>query len=148
MDAHLALNHLPSIGALGALLLLGWGVARRSTPPTLVAFAAMVLVALVGIVVYGTGSAGVSAALAGDRVMDLVERHRSCANAAMVGMMATAATAMAGLFVWYTTRRYPRFAAIATLLIGIAAAALVLRTAALGMEMRAAMVVPAALARP
>lgn len=52
---HLALNHLPVMGALFSLLLLGWGLIRRSTEIQKVALVAVLLTGLSSVPVYLTG---------------------------------------------------------------------------------------------
>ena len=102
------LGHVPAIGAAGALLFLAWGLIRRSIDVTLCALVAFVIVGLIAIPVF------------------LNANHRDSAVAAMIGLEAAAGVALASLFCWYTTRRYPAFSAAAALVLGIAASVLVL----------------------
>lgn len=104
-------RHVPVIGGCGALLFLSWGVLRRNLDITLAALSAFVVVGLVAVPVF----------LQSDR--------RDAAIAAMVGLEAAAAVALAALFVWFTTRRYPTFPATAALILGILAGVLVVRVA-------------------
>lgn len=126
LHVHLFLNDVPLIGAVGSLLLLAWGLGRRSTDVTLAALTALVLVGALGVVVFVTGRD-----LPNDGGM-LVTRHREAATAAVVALVAAAAVAAAAVFAWRTTRRYPTFAAGAALAIGIAASVLLVRAASLG----------------
>lgn len=129
--AHLFLNHIPVIGGIGALLLLAWGLYRRSNDVTLAALVAFVFVGLGGVLAFATGNVGES--LAQDAATKaLIHEHNDAAIAALVGLEATAGVAVCALFIWKTTRRYPLFAAVATLLLGIAASVLVVRAASLG----------------
>lgn len=123
---HLFLNDVPLIGAVGSLLLLAWGLGRRSTDVTLAALSALVIVGLVAVPVFITGTD-----LPHER-NELVLRHRDAAIAALVGLEAAAAIAISALFAWRTTRRYPIFAAAAALAIGCAASVLLVRAATLG----------------
>ncbi|MCX7925759.1 MAG: hypothetical protein N2554_08120 [Fimbriimonadales bacterium] len=52
---HLMLNHLPVMGALFTLLLLSWGLIRRSTEIQKVALVAVLLTGLSSVPVYLTG---------------------------------------------------------------------------------------------
>ncbi|MCS6918752.1 MAG: hypothetical protein NZM28_03190 [Fimbriimonadales bacterium] len=52
---HLMLNHLPVMGALFCLLLLGWGLIRRSAEIQKVALVAVLLTGLSSVPVYLTG---------------------------------------------------------------------------------------------
>ena len=54
---HLLLNHIPILGSAFALVLLGWGLLRRSEPIARVGLATLVLAALFAIPTYLTGGA-------------------------------------------------------------------------------------------
>lgn len=137
VQIHLFLNHVPLVGGIGALLLLGWGILRRSTDVTVAALVAVVLVALFAIPAFLTGqSAEVRIAKLDATAEPIIEKHEEAALAGMIGIEATAAIALAALFVWRTTRRYPTFGAIAVLVVGIAAAVLIVRAASLGGQIR------------
>lgn len=137
IQVHLALHHVPSVGAVSALILLGWGLYRRSSDLTIAALWAFVVVALVAIPVYLSGG-GIGARIAALPQVspDLIVHHRESAMAAMIGIESAAATAMAALFAWRSSRRFPGFAATATFVVGIVATILVLRTASLGGRIR------------
>jgi hypothetical protein len=134
---HLFLNHVPVVGGVGALVLLAWGLVRRSIDVTVIGLVALVVVALITVPVFLTGDdaeelverlPGVS--------MEIAERHEDAALSAIIGIEATAAIALAALFVWRTTRRYPMFPTVAALVVGIAACVLIVRAAALGGQIR------------
>lgn len=134
---HLFLNHVPVVGGIGALLLLAWGLLRRSTDVTLAALVALVAVGVITVPVFLTGTA------ARDRIEHLpgmtaerLDHHEEEAIAAIVGLEAAAAIAFAALFAWCTTRRYPMFPAVAALVVGIAASLLILRAASSGGKIR------------
>lgn len=137
LHIHLFLNHLPVIGGIGALLLLSWGLWRRSAAWTNAALGSLVIVGLIAIPVFLTGS---HAAERVERVAgvpaDVAGLHRDAVVAALVGLEATAAIAFAALFAWRTTRRYPMFPAVAALVVGIAAAVLLVRAASLCGQIR------------
>jgi uncharacterized membrane protein len=143
---HLFLNHIPLVGGMGALMLLSWGIARRSADVTNAALVAVIVVAAAAVPIFITGNqAGED--LAAALPHGLLEQHRDAAIASMVGLAAGAAIAAAALFCWATTKRYPLFAAVATLMVGIAATLLVARTAALGGQLRHVELRPAIEAR-
>ncbi len=129
--AHLFLNHIAVIGGVGALLLLAWGLYRRSTDVTIAALVAFLIVGLGGLFAFVTGNAA-DTRFRDDATKALIHEHKDAAITALVGLEAAAAVAACALFVWKTTRRYPMFAAVATLLLGIAASILVIRAASLG----------------
>lgn len=137
VQIHLFLNHVPLVGGIGALLFLSWGILRRSTDVTVAALVAIVLVALFAIPAFVTGqSAEVRVARLEVTAQEFVEKHEEAALAGMIGLEATAMIALAALFVWRSTRRYPTFGAIAVLLVGIFAAVLIVRAASLGGQIR------------
>jgi prepilin signal peptidase PulO-like enzyme (type II secretory pathway) len=146
VEVHLLLHHVPSVGVVMALAFLGWGLRRRSCDVTIAALFSLVVVALVAVPVYvsGIGMAAGDARL--PVPLELVERHRASAMAAMIGIVATAATAVAALVMWRNTRRLPSFPATATLLVGLAAAVLILRTSNLGSRIRHSELAPPAAA--
>lgn len=137
LHLHLFLNHVPVIGGIGALLFLAWGLVRQNNDVTSAAMVALVAVALIAIPVFLTGEE------AEERIeslpgvsMEIAKHHQQAALAAMVGLEAAGAIALTGLLAWWKTRRYPMFPAAAALLVGIAAAVLLVRAAALGGQIR------------
>lgn len=96
---------------IGALVLLGWGLLRHSLDVTLASLTGIVGAGVIAIPLYLNGPRG------------------DAAVAAIIALESAAGVALAGLFVWRTTRRYPLFPAAATLVIGLAASILVVRAA-------------------
>lgn len=107
------LGQVPAIGGGASLFLLAWGVCRRSLWVTLAALSGLVGVGLIAVPVF------------------LSAERRDAAIAAMIGLEAVAVVALASLFCWYTTRRYPAFSAIAALVLGLLASVLVVRATAM-----------------
>ena len=105
------LQHVPCIAMIGALLFLSWGLIRHSLDITVASLTAMVITGVVAIPLYFNGPRG------------------DAAVAAIFALEAAAGVAVAALFVWRTTRRYPMFSAAAALVIGVAASILVVRAA-------------------
>ena len=129
--AHEFLNHIPVIGGIGALLLLAWGLCRRSEDVTLAALSAFVVVGLMGVVAFATG-VRVPLNASDPATTTLLHEHHDAAMAALVGLGAASMVAVCALILWFTSRRYPTYAAVATLIVGLAATILVVRAAALG----------------
>lgn len=129
--AHVFFNHVPVVGGIGALLLLAWGIFRRSQDVTVAALVGFVLAGAAGMFAFATGTRA-EAAMGDAATMLLVQQHKDAAIAALFGLGAASAVAACALFLWITTRRYPMYAAVATLLIGLAASILVVRAATLG----------------
>lgn len=95
---HLALNHLPVMGTLFSMLLLGWGLIRRSAEIQKVALVAILLTGLSSIPVYLTGGSAehVVEPLAGVDELAL-EAHESMGQFALwsgVGLAVIAAVAL------------------------------------------------------
>lgn len=136
MDAlrlHLLLNHVPVVGTIGALLLLAAGLLRRSRDITMAALVALVLTGLVAVPVFMTGSSAEQNIVGRT---DQIQHHKDAAVAALVSLESSAAVALCAVLVCIATRRFPMFAAVAALILGIAAAVLVVRASALGAEIR------------
>lgn len=95
---HLMLNHLPVMGALFSLLLLGWGLIRRSAEIQKVALVAVLLVGLSSVPVYLTGEPAehvVEEWVGVDKAA--LEAHESMGKIALwcgVGLAAVAAIAL------------------------------------------------------
>jgi uncharacterized membrane protein len=137
LHMHMLLNHVPVIGGVAALLLLAWGLLRCSIQVTLAALIGLVIVGLVAIPVFLTGSIGEERFETLPQLSrELVQRHQDAAVAATVGLISAAAIAVAALIGWRSTRKLPRFAATAALIIGTAALVLAVRTATLGGQIR------------
>jgi hypothetical protein len=97
---HLVLNHAPLFGVLAGIVLLLWGLLRRSYEVRLASYAAFILSALAAIGVYITGGAAESLIedLAGI-TESAIERHEDIAKIAMVAISATGALAAVAFFV-------------------------------------------------
>jgi len=120
---HLALNHVPVIGLLIALLLLAVATLRRSAELTRVSYALLVLLAATTVVVYLTGEPaeelvenlpGFSEAL--------VEEHEEVALIATIGMGVLGLVALVGLIrfrpPWIAPAWYGRGVLLLALLMG------------------------------
>lgn len=129
---HMVLNHTPAVCAVGALLLLAWGLLRQNHRIAAVALFALAVTGLLAIPVYVAGTRAAEAIGGGPEL----ERHRESAVAALIGLEAAAATAIAALIAGRSRRKFPVFQAAATLIIGLAALALLIRAASLGGEVR------------
>ena len=134
---HLALNHVPVVGVPIALLLLGFGITRRSRELTRTSFWLVAGLALVTLLVYLTGEpaeelveglAGVSE--------PVLERHEQAALAAMVATAVLGIAAAIGLIGSRGGRRGPRRYATAVLLLALLASGVLTWTANLGGQIR------------
>ncbi len=135
--AHLIINHLPVMGAVFALLLLIWGMARKSEEVRQAALWSMVLTGLAAGAAYLTGS------YAGDLVENLpgvsavrISTHEDAALLALIAAIAAGVLALAGLWLARRGRSIPRWCVLGCLVLGLATGALMARAANYGGEIR------------
>jgi hypothetical protein len=139
MDAlylHLLLNHIPVIGTIGALLLLGAAFVTRSRDLAVAGLVAVVMVALATIPVYLTGEPAEERVehLAGfDH--DAIHEHEDAADYAIFFMEVSGAVALIPLAM---SRRRPvsRAWIAITMLITLFSLSVIARTAYLGGKIR------------
>jgi uncharacterized membrane protein len=129
---HLVLNHIPVLGTVFGLTLLGYAVIRRDDTLKKAALGAFVAIALLALPVYFTGepaeelvegAAGIS--------KTAIEAHEQSALISLVGVELLGIIALIGLV---AARRRPVSATVGgvTLIVSLATAALMARTANLG----------------
>lgn len=133
---HLMLNHLPVLGTIFGLLLLGWAVLRRNEALQRVALGTFVLSALAAVLVYLTGES------AEELVEDLagtaeqaIEPHEQAALVALIAVEALGALALTTL-VLFRKRGVPRPLVGAALVCALATAGWMAQTANLGGRIR------------
>ena len=130
---HLVTNHIPVIGSYAALLVLAWGLARKSDE--------VVRVGLLGFVVVGLAAAGVQ--LTGEGAEEVVERlatvthdsieeHEEAALFSTIVLGVAGALGLLALFLSHRRGGPARALTLATLVAGALGAAVVTRTAVLG----------------
>jgi len=134
---HLMINHFPVVGVLGALLVFGYGLARKNDEVKLLGLGSFVLVALSSIAVYLTGGA------AEDAVKNLpgvtesyIGTHEEMALLAFVLMELLGVVALGGLFLFRKSRAFPKWYTPLVLAMALAAAGVVGLTANLGGQIR------------
>ena len=136
VEIHLALNHVPVVGFAGVLAILIWGMFRRSEDVQRLALAACVAVALLTIPVYRTGEPAEDVAEKLPGVThEVIEAHEEAAEPAFIAASICGGAALLGLVLWRNPARRA-FAVRATLVLCIAAAVLIGRTALLGGQIR------------
>jgi uncharacterized membrane protein len=130
---HLMLNHVPVLGSIFALLLLGAALVRKSIELQKVGLVVLVLVAVAALPVYFTGEPaeevvehypGVSEAM--------IEQHQDAAKLATVGIEVVGLIALSGLWFSRRSRANPRPFVTASLILGLVVAGLMLWVANLG----------------
>lgn len=133
VKTHLAVNHFSVIGAPFLILFLGWALARRQEAAQRAALWWIVLFSALSIALKFTGDFAAeqaAARLEGDTA--LVSRHEESADQATTAVFVFGVAAAAGLFAARRGRPVPKWAALATLLAGLATGAMMARTANLG----------------
>jgi len=133
---HLMLNHLPVLGTIFGLLLLGWAALRRSEALQRVALAAFVLTGLAAIPVFLTGEPAeeVVEHLAGT-AEQAIEAHEEAALVALIAVEALAAMALSTLLL-FRKRGIPRPLVGGALVCALATAGWMAQTANLGGRIR------------
>lgn len=142
--AHLLVNHAPIIGTFLAVVLLAWGLLRRSHD---VVRAALVLAAVLGPVTWAAVESGEGAEEQQERAAwfsePIVSEHEEQGEAALVGSLVFAGLAVVGLWLGRGGRESPRWRLGVVLLAGLVAFALLARTGLSGGVIRHEEVRPA-----
>lgn len=134
---HLALNHVPVIGVVFAVLLLGYALLRNSREVIRTGLVALVFVAVIAIPVFLTGEPaeeiaenlpGVSEAIIG--------QHESFAKYALGAAIFSGVAAFVSLMFSFWNERLSNWLAAATLLLALVTGALMLAAANLGGQIR------------
>ena len=135
---HLMLNHVPVIGVIAGLIILAWGIFRRSEEVKTVGLLALIVTAVIALPVYLTGEpaeeiveklAGVSESV--------IEWHEHSATLSLIFVMVTGGLALVSLVL--RRLRFPGIATAAiaaTLLLSAGTSILMARTANLGGQIR------------
>lgn len=130
---HLVLNHLPVVGSIAAVLLLGWAWIRNLDELKRVALGALVLVALSAIPAFLTGEP------AGDSLTDMpgiskrwMSNHEEMAEVALWVTLPIGALALGALVFFRKSRRIPRWFVGVMLLLALAVFGSMARTANMG----------------
>lgn len=133
---HLLLNHVPVIGLVFTIALLGWGVWRRERIVIRAAFFALAVLAVTTILVFLTGEPAeeLVEGLA-DVSHSLIESHEEAALVATIALGGVGVAALAGLVFFRSGGPPVRFGAL-VLLLSLAAMSVMAYTANLGGQIR------------
>ena len=146
---HLLVNHVPILGGLFALLVLGWGALRRERAVLSLALGLLAVLAAAAIAVHSTGERAVDAALhLPDVTRELVDRHESAAGKATTVYFVAGLLAVAGLVAFRRRPAYPAWYLALMLVVGAVNAAAVGWAGMLGGEIRHTEVRPGATPMP
>ncbi len=114
---HLLLNHVPVLGTAFGLLLLAWGVWRKSAELKKAALGAFTILAVLVIPVYLSGEPAEDLVKGLPGVsLPMLEQHEEVAAYAFFGSLVTGALAAAGLVRWRGVRPLPTW--FVTLMLG------------------------------
>ena len=134
---HLMINHFPVIGVLGALLVFGYGLVRKSDEVKLLGLGLFVLIALITIPVFFTGQAAEKV------VKDLpgvtessIGTHEEMAMLALSLIELLGVVALGGLFFVRKSGALSQWYIALVLVIALASAGVVGLTANLGGQIR------------
>lgn len=134
---HLLVNHLPILGAVFALLILVYGLARKSDDVVRLGLLAFVLV---GVAVVGAQLTGEPAEEAVEHLAGvsegLIHAHEEAAELSTIALALTGVVALAALVLRRGGRRLARAATLATVALGLVGAGLVARAGNLGGQIR------------
>jgi len=133
---HLMLNHLPVLGTVFGLALLGWGLIRRNEMLQRIALVTFVLTALSAIPVFLTGEPAEDMVerLAGTAAQ-AIEAHEEAAVVALIAIEALGAFALVALLL-FRRRVIPRPLVAAALVFALATSGWMAQTANLGGRIR------------
>jgi hypothetical protein len=134
---HLLINHFPVIGVLGALLVFGYGLVRKSDEVKLLGLGLFVLIALITIAVYLTGGAAENVVKHLPGVTESsIGTHEEMALLALVLMELLGVVALGGLFLFRKSGGFPQWYITLVLVVALAASGVVGLTANLGGQIR------------
>ena len=122
---HLTLNHVPILGVVFALPLLGFGLLRRNPTLLRAGWVTLVAVALVAIPVYLSGERAEEIVEDEPGVShDAIEAHEEIALFGLIGAEALGLLALAGLFLSRRAAGVPRWLPLGSFVLGLALAGL------------------------
>ena len=144
---HLALNHVPVIGLPIVLLLLGWGIVKRSAELMKASFGLIILLAVVTVIVQVTGEPAEELVEGLPGVVEsMVEAHEESALLGTIGVVVVGVIALFGLWRLGTGKILPQWYASAVLFAGVLVAGLMVWIANLGGQIRHSEIRPSATA--
>ena len=135
---HLMLNHIPVTGVIFGLIVLAWGIFRRSDEVKIVGLIALILAGVVALPVYLTGEPAEEIVEKLPGVSEgVIELHEASALISLIFAMIAGGFA----FVALVSRRlksaaFAQFTMVGTLLVSLVTGVLMARTANLGGQIR------------
>ena len=141
MDAvhiHLLLNHIPVISTIFAVPLFAYALLRKSDELKQLALIILVFAAVVAIPVYLTGEPAEDVVeKLGGASHSIIEAHEDAAKLSLIFLLITGTLSLVGLFLMRTRKAFAAgWFVLFSLLLSIATAGLMARTANLGGQIR------------
>jgi uncharacterized membrane protein len=134
---HLLLNHVPVLGTIFGLTLLGWAMLRRNLGVQRVALGVFIAIALLALPAYFTGEPAKDVVEHAARVSEqAVEAHEHAALISLISVEFLGLVALGGLFTARRNRPLSVHVTRAALLASLVTAGLMARTANLGGQIR------------
>jgi hypothetical protein len=134
---HLALNHIPVLGAVFGLVLFVFGTVRKSRELSLAALWTWAVISVFGIPVYLTGEPSEMVLMEWPgNLEDAIEHHEGAAQFAFTALLILGAGSIATLIYWRNTRVLPGWCLAGLLLLGLIVSGLMGWTANLGGHIR------------
>ena len=134
---HLMINHVPELGTFFIIMLLLYGVARKSDEIIKVSLGAFVLLGLMTILVYLTGEGAEKVVKNLPGVTEaFIGRHEEMAGLALVLIETLGVTCCAGLIFFRRSATIPKWFIALVLVLSFSASAVVGLTANLGGQIR------------
>jgi uncharacterized membrane protein len=132
-QVHMALNHVPVLGAVFGLILLAVAVIASSPVLRRTALAVLVATALAAVPVFLSGEPAEEVVERAPGVSEAtIEPHEEAAEAALVAVSILGVLSLAALVFERRFAAWARWTTIAVLLLAVATSAMMLRTAHLG----------------
>jgi len=130
---HLLLNHVPVLGTVFGLTLLGWAMLRRNSSVQRVALGVFVAIAVLALPAYFTGEPAKDVVEHAARVSEpAIEAHESSALTSLIGVELLGMVALVGLYAARRNRPLSANVTRAALFVSLVTAVLMARTANLG----------------
>ncbi|MEA3207815.1 MAG: hypothetical protein QOE70_872 [Chthoniobacter sp.] len=146
---HLAMNHIPVVGAFFATGLLALALWRRSDELIRVCFGVVVAVAALTVPVYFTGEPTENVLMdVPDFAEELVKPHQQAAGVAFTAIVLVGLAALGGLIFFRKSAPFPRWFAVSVFGLTLVTSGLVSWTANLGGRIRHPEVRPAGATTP
>jgi hypothetical protein len=135
---HLLLNHIPILGSIFGLLLLGYGMLRKSDEIQKTSLGVFVITALLTIPVYlaGDGTAEIVSNLPGVSTA-IIQQHNKAATITLIAIEILGVVSLLGLFLsWCSRRELRNWMTLGVLILAMISSGLGAWTGSIGGQIR------------